>query len=129
EKIPEEAEADGGVNIQNKYAYVIGLQLSESDEAVTPELNLTSVDPTLVNHRTAVVANLQNSRPALVENASIHARVFEENGTETIKEVQQDDISMAPNSNMDVVIDWKNEPLAEGNYRLELQASDETNEW
>jgi len=99
-------------------SYVIGIQLSENYKEVTPELHLTSVDPTLVNHRSAVVASLQNSRPVLVENTSFQAQVFEENGTEPIKEVQQDNINMAPNSNIDVIIDWENEPLAEGVLRF-----------
>lgn len=130
EKVPEEtAEAEKGVTIQNKYAYVIGLQLSESDEKVAPELHLNSVEPTLVNHRTAVVANLQNSQPVLMRNVTIDAKVFEEDETEAIKELHQENVNIAPNSNMDVVIDWENQPLTAGNYRLELQASDGTNEW
>ncbi|TMN22733.1 WxL protein host-binding domain-containing protein [Lentibacillus cibarius] len=43
--------------------------------------------------------------------------------------MEKANVNMAPNSNMDVVIDWENNPLEEGDYRLELQASNEKDEW
>jgi hypothetical protein len=129
EKVPEETDAEEAVNINNQYAYVIGLQLSETDEEIDPELSLTSVEPKLVNHRTAVVVNLQNTRPVLMEEMRVDAQVYEEDSDEPIRTLEQENINMAPNSNMDVVIDWQNEPLAEGSYRVEVLASDGTDEW
>ncbi|MCM3087527.1 DUF916 and DUF3324 domain-containing protein [Bhargavaea ginsengi] len=129
EKVPEELSNGEGVQIQNKYAYIIGLQISGNDEEVAPELNLTSIEPGLVNHRTAVVTNIQNSQPVIVDNLSIEAKVYVEGDSAAIKEKNQENMNMAPNSAMDYVIDWDNEPLQAGNYLLEMTASDGDHEW
>ncbi|GAB3806970.1 DUF916 and DUF3324 domain-containing protein [Virgibacillus kimchii] len=129
EKILEEEEAEAGVNIQNKYDYVIGLQLSENDGEVEPDLALTSVEPGLVNHRTAVVAKVQNSQPVLMEDVHIEAAIKKDGSQEPIQEMEQSNIRMAPNSTMDVVIDWNNQPLRAGDYELNMMATDGANKW
>lgn len=129
EKVMEDTGAEEGINIQNKYDYVIGLQISENDEEVEPALALASVAPELVNHRTAVVANIQNSQPVLMEDLHIEAKIYEEDETEPIQETEQNDIRMAPNSTMEFVIDWNNQPLQEGNYLLEMTATDGDQSW
>lgn len=133
EKVPEEeAESSGeGVSIENRYAYVIGLQLSQNDEPVKPELHLKSIEPSLVNYRTAVVAQIQNPQPLLMGGVEIKAHVYEAEGTEPIKESEMKEVSFAPNSTMDYVISWENQRLEPGEYRLEMTAvdGDETWEW
>lgn len=131
EKVPdEEAESSGeGVSIENRYAYVIGLQLSQSDEAVEPQLNLKAIEPSLVNYRTAVIAQIQNPQPLLMGGVHISAQVFEAEGTEPIKESTMEDVSFAPNSTMDYVINWDNQYLEPGEYRLEMAAVDGEEIW
>ena len=65
-----------GINIQNKYAYVIGVQLSENDEEVLPDLQLTSIRSDLINHRTAGVITIQNQAAVLVKDLSIHDKIY-----------------------------------------------------
>jgi len=129
EKVPEEIEAEEGVTIQNRYAYVIGMQLSENDQEVAPNLELLSVEPQLVNHRIAVVAQVQNEQPVLMGNITIQAQVYEENSDEPLREIEQTDIRMAPNSTMDFVMDWNNQALQEGHYRVDMSATDSENTW
>lgn len=129
EKVMEEEESSEGVNIQNKYAYVIGVQLSENDNEVLPKLALTSIRPDLVNHRTTVIAKIQNSERVLIKDLSIHARVYKKGKKEVFKEKQQDGVKMAPNSTMNFLIDWKNERLETGTYRLEMEATHEEEVW
>ena len=59
EKVNQEDESSQAVQIQNKYAYLIGIQLSENDHEVNPDLQLKNITPQLVNYRTAVVANIK----------------------------------------------------------------------
>ena len=129
EKMMDEEETTEGVSIQNKYAYVIGVQLSENDHEVFPDLQLKSVEPKLVNHRTAVVANIQNSKPMLMNDMTMHAKVYEKGKNETLKEKQQENIHMAPNSNMNVTIDWENEALKPGDYLLKVHATHDSETW
>lgn len=129
EKDRGEDETTEGVNIQNNYSYVIGVQLTENDNAVDPELHLNTISPELVNHRTAIVANLQNSVPTLIENLTIDARVFKEGEEEPLKEVTQEQVNMAPNSNMDFTIDWENRAINPGNYILEMKVEHSSDTW
>ena len=76
EKIMDEKEQAQGVQLQNQYAYVIGVQLSENDLEVEPSLHLISVEPKLVNYRTSVVANIQNRQPHLLNNLNVYGAVY-----------------------------------------------------
>jgi len=129
EKDLAEEEAEEGVNIQNNYSYVVGVQLTENNKEVHPELHLKNISPELVNHRTAIVANIQNSTPTLVENLTINAQVFKEGEQEPLREVKQEQINMAPNSNMDFTITWENQSIEPGNYVLKMKADDTSETW
>lgn len=129
EKALESETEEEGVNIQNQYAYTIGVQLSENDSEVLPELTLDSIVPDLINYRTAVIANIQNEMPVIAENLTVNAEVFEGDETTPIREVEQEGMRMAPNSTMPFVINWNNERLEAGDYRLEMTATDGEQEW
>lgn len=116
------------VQITNKMAYVIGLKLTESNTEVVPNLQLKSVKPGLVNYHTAVIANIQNSAPVIVDHLSLKAKVYNSSGKE-INQVDVENYRMAPNSNMDFVIDWKNQKLNPGKYTLKLYADTGKQNW
>lgn len=48
---------------------------------------------------------------------------------EAWRENIQDQITMAPNSSMDVVVDWEDHPLEAGKYRVEVEATHPSNVW
>lgn len=48
---------------------------------------------------------------------------------EVWREKIQDQITMAPNSSMDVVVDWEDHPLEAGKYRVEVEATHPSNTW
>jgi hypothetical protein len=128
QKVLQEEQATEGVSIQNQYAYVIGLQLSENDQLVKPELKFLSVESKLVNYRTAVQARIQNSQPVLMENIKVNAEVYKDKDSEPYK-TSASEIKMAPNSTIDYTIDWENERLQAGNYLLKLKMDDGTDQW
>lgn len=129
EKIIKEEEDSQGISLENKYAYVIGVQLSENDREVLPALDLKSISPELVNYRTALIVNLQNSEPVIISNLTIDAQVYKQGETEAIHGKSQKQVNIAPQSNMNVVIDWKNKPLDPGEYMLEMKATDGSETW
>lgn len=130
-KVLDEDETSDGVQINNQYAYVIGLQATEDEQADDQNLNLASIKPNLVNYRTAVVARIQNDQPILMSKIDIHAEVFEEGSDNLIKTADLENAQFAPNSTMDFTIDWENEYLEPGDYRLKMVATDTENneEW
>ena len=82
----ESDQNEESVQINNQYAYVIGLQVTEDeDQETTSNLNLTGIEPSLVNYRTAVVAKLQNDQPLILGNVDIEAEVYDADAQEAIK--------------------------------------------
>lgn len=120
-----------GISLKNEYSYIVGMQLTETDKQVTPHMNLLSIKPALVNYHTTVVAKLQNDQPVIIKNLSIDAKVYQQNSDKMLYQTKKADMIVAPNSNFNFGIDWKNKPLKEGKYRLKMTATNgvETWEW
>lgn len=122
-----EEENTEGVSLSNEYAYVIGVQLTQNDEEVIPELSLMHVEATLFNYRTAVVAQIQNNAPVIINHLTLSADVYRDDVLERSTEMES--VSMAPNSTMDFIVDWDNQLLEAGEYRVEIQALHSDGEW
>lgn len=110
--------------IKNDYSYVIGLQVTETEEKVTPELKLNTVEPGLNNYRTTLFANLQNITATMITDMTVTAEVYKENGTEVLHKTVKKNQSMAPNSNYNFPISWDNQAFQSGKYTLKLNAID-----
>ncbi|PFQ46746.1 cell surface protein [Bacillus cereus] len=120
---------DEGVQIENKYAYAIGVVLKETDAEVKPDMTLNEVKPTQINGRNVVTANLQNVKPAMLKNLSVDAKVYKEEGTDVLFEAKKENLRMAPNSNFDYAISWENKAFDPGTYRVEVKATDGDQKW
>lgn len=123
-KKDKEASTNQKVQIKNDYSYVIGLQLTETEQKVTPELKLNTVEPGLDNYRTTLFANLQNITATMITDMTVTAEVYKENGAEVLHKTVKNNQSMAPNSNYDFPISWDNQAFQPGKYRLKLNAVD-----
>lgn len=126
-KKDKEASTNQKVQIKNDYSYVIGLQLTETEQNVTPELKLNTVEPGLNNYRTTLFVNLQNTAATMITDMTVTAEVYKENGTEVLHKTIKNNQSMAPNSNYDFPISWNNQVFQPGKYRLKLNAIDKAN--
>ncbi|WP_429888639.1 DUF916 and DUF3324 domain-containing protein [Gottfriedia acidiceleris] len=122
---------DESVQINNKYAYVIGVVLRETDKEIKPDLKLNEIKPMQINARNVVIANLQNIKRAMLKNLSVDAKVYKEKGVNVLHQTKKENLRMAPNSNFDYAINWDNKAFEPGKYRLEMKATDgnETWEW
>lgn len=127
-KMKDTEKKSEGVQILNKYSYVLGLKLTENKQKIEPELNLQSVKPELVDYHTSIIAKLHNTTPVIVENLAINAIVYNSKGIEENR-LEVEGYKMAPVSTMDVVIDWKNRELKPGKYTLKLHANSGSNNW
>ncbi|HIB3678384.1 TPA: DUF916 and DUF3324 domain-containing protein [Enterococcus faecalis] len=123
-KKDKEASTNQKVQIKNDYSYVIGLQLTETEKKVTPELKLNTVEPGLNNYRTTLFANLQNTTATMITDMTVTAEVYKENNAEVLRKTVKKNQSMAPNSNYDFPISWDNQAFQPGKYRLKLNAVD-----
>ncbi|WP_075578759.1 DUF916 and DUF3324 domain-containing protein [Enterococcus faecalis] len=125
-KKDKEASTNQKVQIKNDYSYVIGLQLTETEKKVTPELKLNTAEPGLNNYRTTLFSNLQNTAATMITDMTVTAEVYKENGTEVLHKTVKNNQSMAPNSNYNFPISWDNQAFQPGKYRLKLNAIDKT---
>ncbi|MBC1575582.1 DUF916 and DUF3324 domain-containing protein [Listeria booriae] len=131
EKEGDDAKKDGGegVQIKNRYAYVVGVQLSENDTVVEPDMKLHEIKAQQINYRNAVTANLQNPEATLIKPLAIDAKVYKSGDDQVLHQAKRDGLRMAPNSNFNYAIDWENQPLKAGKYRLKMVATSGDKTW
>lgn len=111
------------IQIANTYAYVIGIKLTENDNPILPELLLHDVRPSLENYRNVVKANIQNTKPVIINNLTIETEVNKKGSKEILKKEKKEAMTMAPQSNFDFPISWGNKEFSPGKYELNLKAT------
>ncbi|HHT7189466.1 TPA: DUF916 and DUF3324 domain-containing protein [Bacillus cereus] len=117
------------VSIENRYSYVVGIVLNENDNAVEPHLELNEVAPGQMNARNVITANIQNTRPMLVNQLSIDAKVSREGSSEVLYRAEKKGMQMAPNSNFNYAIPLEGKPLEAGKYRASITAESKGKTW
>ncbi|EIL5148336.1 DUF916 and DUF3324 domain-containing protein [Listeria innocua] len=132
EKKDEEKEKDTSkkeVQIKNEYAYVIGVKLTEKTTVVKPNLELNEIKPASRNYRNVVEINLQNTKATLVGGMAVDAKIYKDGSKKVLRESKRTDLSMAPNSNFNYSVDWENQELKPGKYKVELVAKTADDKW
>lgn len=125
----DKAKENNQVQIKNEFSYVIGVKLTETDKVVKPELKLNKVQAGLMNYRTVVTANLQNTEAVIINNLNVYAWITKEGKKEKLHSTKKSKLSMAPNSNFDFPINWDNQKLEPGKYHLFVTATDGDQTW
>lgn len=123
---PVNEEAEKGVAIADQYQYGVSILLSETGDEHTngdlTKLNLNEVKPTIKRGKRLVIANVQNPEPKRIMNIDLLATVTKKGSDKVIKQTKIPDFQFAPNSNVDVEVDWGLSELAAGEYTLNLLA-------
>ncbi|MGJ8730861.1 DUF916 and DUF3324 domain-containing protein [Listeria aquatica] len=115
--------------IINRYAYTIGVQLTETDKQVKPNLVLNSVKPAQINFRNAINANIQNDQAAIVKDMTIEAKIYKKGGSDVLYESTQKNLRMAPNSNFNFGVGLDNKPFKPGKYEFKGVAKIGDKKW
>ena len=92
-------------------------------------IELNEIKPILLNYRTAVTANLQNTEATIMKELIVDAKVMKKGSTKILHETKKEGLSMAPNSNFDFPINWDNQSLDTGDYVLQLNAQSGEEKW
>lgn len=125
----DEQKQSKSVSIENKFAYVIGIVLQENDKTITPDMKMNKIHAGLNNYQTTVTANLQNIKPAIMKDVKVDAFVTKKDSKTVIHKTVKEKMTMAPNSNFDYPIDWKNDRIEPGKYTMHVKASSENNKY
>jgi len=129
ESTAKENEEEKALTIQNRYSYVIGMVLTESDTQLEPELVLNNVFPGQEDGADVLKVNIQNIMAAYANDLKIEARIIKKGTMETRGETAKAGMKMAPNSNFDFPIDLGGSALEKGDYTLYLTAAAKDRRW
>ncbi len=122
-------ETTKGVSIENKYAYVVGITLQETDEIVKQDLQLHEVKVGQVNARNVINATLQNPTATYLNRFEVDAEVTKKGKTEVLYKSEKQDMQMAPNSNFEYPISLNGEKFKSGTYTLHVKAKSSKESW
>lgn len=117
-----------GVSISNRFAMVIGVMLQTSRTKVTPQLKMNRVRPGTQANQAAVLANLQNTSPRLLDGLSLNAKIYRAGTKTLVKQRKVSGYSFAPNTNFDYGVLF-NKALVPGKYDLALTAKAAGRTW
>ncbi|EUJ46643.1 DUF916 and DUF3324 domain-containing protein [Paenilisteria rocourtiae] len=130
EKTADKSESQSkDIQIENQYAYVIGMMLSQNDTQIKADLKLNEITPTQVNYRNVVTANLQNTEATILKDLDIEAQIFKRDGSKVLHENFKQNMRMAPNSNFNFPISWGTKEFEPGRYRLDMIATSGEQVW
>ena len=118
-----------GSQIINKYAYVVGVKLTENDNEVKPELRLNSVKASQENYRNIIAANIQNYNAAILKDLKVEGKIYKKGSDEVLYSATNEDLRMAPNSNFDFGISLDNKPFRPGKYTFKGVATSGVRKW
>ncbi|GAF13692.1 cell surface protein precursor [Bacillus sp. JCM 19046] len=120
---------DQGLSIENEYAYVVGIVLQQSEQTLTPELELLNVSPGQLNARNVIQATIQNPVSMYVNQLEVKAAIKSSSTGEVFFETEKEMMQMAPNSQFGFPIPLNGAPLEAGEYTLEMTAKAMGAEW
>ncbi|MGG5305315.1 hypothetical protein IGK16_002986 [Enterococcus pernyi] len=129
EDTTEETSDGEGVAIQNEFAYIIGVVVSNKQDAVQPDLDLLDVFADQLNYRNVISANLQNFTPTFVNRLAVEATVQKVGDEEILYQASQEQMQMAPNSNFNFPISLEGDRFRSGEYLLKMTARSGEDEW
>lgn len=129
EEATEETSNEEGVAIQNEFAYIIGVVVSNKQDAVQPDLELLDVFADQLNYRNVISANLQNFTPTFVNRLEVEATVQKVGEEEILYQASQEQMQMAPNSNFNFPISLEGDRFRSGDYVLKMTARSGEDEW
>lgn len=122
----ERANTEGVVN---RYAFTVGLLLSETDTVVQPQLVFNQIGAALSNYRNAFLANFSNTQATYIENMSVDVQIFKGKSDEVLYETKREKLRMAPNSMIDFPITLNGEKFESGKYQAHILVKSGEHKW
>lgn len=122
----EEAKKTGVVN---KYAFLVGLVLSETDAVVEPEITFNSIYPDLSNYRNAIFVNFSNTQRTFIGDLSVEFEVRKKSSSTILYDTKKTDMKMAPTSMMNFPLLLNGNEMQAGNYTGHVLVSSGDKRW
>ncbi|MDA9472807.1 DUF916 and DUF3324 domain-containing protein [Enterococcus sp. 5H] len=120
---------EGGSRIINQYAYVIGLLLQESEEELSPDLNLNSVFAGQNNYRNTIFIDFSNIIPAFLNDMTVETQINAKGNDAVLYERKQTAMRMAPNSFIQFPVSMNGERMVSGTYVANILVTSGDQKW
>lgn len=120
----EEKAAQTGTVI-NKFAYVVGMLLHETDTVIDPDITFNSVGPALQNYRNAFVINFSNTEAMYLDGMTVDARITKASDDVTLYDLKSTNMRMAPNSMIDIPVSLNGDRMTPGDYNAHVVVTSE----
>lgn len=113
-----------GLTLQNKFAYVLGLQLRQTKDVsgVKPDMTLNKVTATQINNRNYISTYLENTKPTIMRDVRVRTRIYRANSDKVFVKTDKSSMTMAPNSVLAFPTNANEYPLVAGNYKAVVDA-------
>lgn len=85
----EKKERDKKTGVQNEYAFIIGVLITETDTKVQPQLELNKFYAELSNYRNAVFASVSNVNAAYLDDMTIDMQVMKKGSNEVLYDTKK----------------------------------------
>ncbi|KPN12694.1 cell wall anchor protein [Bacillus australimaris] len=129
EKEPKENKKEASLSIENKYSYVVAILLSGNSTKIIPKLQLNKIEPSQLNARNVIQAEIQNVKPMYVNKMSVKAKIMEKGSREVLYQADKKDMQMAPNSHFRFPVPLNGQKLQAGTYTLDMTAQSMNKTW
>ncbi|MGM0215952.1 DUF916 and DUF3324 domain-containing protein [Enterococcus sp. AZ109] len=111
------------------FTRTIAIQLSETENEVTPEMDAGEVTISQDNLHNNVRFELRNVTPTLISKVKATTNITKKGSDKPILEQEREQLSFAPNSKFNLMSEW-NQQFQAGEYTYSIQLTDEAgHEW
>lgn len=115
--------------INNRFAYLIGMLLTETDVAVEPELIFRNVYAGQNNFRNTIFVEFSNVAKTFIEEMQVDVQIQKVGEKPILFSEVREGMRMAPNSLLRFPISLSGERMKPGEYNAKIKISDQQNEW
>lgn len=128
-KSVNENDEEGNTAVVEDYQYAVSVILSENgddyNDGNIQDISLNEVKATVKRGKRLVTANLQNPQPKRILNLDLSANVTKKGSDKVIKQTKIPEFQFAPNSNVDLEVDWGLSELEAGEYTINISGVNE----
>lgn len=107
-------------NVTGNYAYEIGVVLRGQPYRVYPELKYQTTTPILAGGYPALGIKINNTMPMVIKNANIKAVVQRKGVFQEKRTFQNNQIEVAPNSQLTIPVSWGYDRIKPGHYTIDV---------
>lgn len=128
-RVEDEKTSSKNVMIKNRYAFVVGLEIQNMPNQVTPDLKLPKAGAGLDNSYTSILVNLQNPTATIIHKMNVEGSITKQGKDTVLYKSSKKNMAVAPNSNFDFPVSMKKNAIQPGKYTAHIKASSEDNKY